>query len=79
MRKKAAQANAQAVPDHPDAAIFSLAEECVAAAKRVDETGAVQPERSALVKARGTNGYVHYTAIVAWQVDEDGHVRHVYA
>ncbi len=41
MRKKAAQANAQAVPDHPDAAIFSLAEECVAAAKRVDETGAV--------------------------------------
>lgn len=47
--------------------------------RATDETGAVQPERDVLVKARGRNGYFHYHAIVAWDVDEDGAVRHVYA
>jgi sulfane dehydrogenase subunit SoxC len=44
-----------------------------------DETGYVQPERAALVAARGCNGYFHYNAIVAWAVDADGEVTHVYA
>ncbi len=44
-----------------------------------DETGYVQPERSVLVQQRGSNGYFHYNAIVAWAVDADGDVRHVYA
>ncbi len=47
--------------------------------RATDETGYVQPERAALVKARGENGYFHYNAIVAWAIDEDGAVTHVYA
>ena len=47
--------------------------------RATDETGYVQPERSVLVQQRGGNGYFHYNAIVAWAVDADGDVRHVYA
>lgn len=47
--------------------------------RATDETGDVQPERSALVAQRGTNGYFHYNAIVSWAIDEEGAVRHVYA
>lgn len=47
--------------------------------RAIDETGAVQPERAALVAQRGLNGYFHYNAIVSWAVDEDGAVTHVYA
>lgn len=47
--------------------------------RATDETGTVQPEREVLVKERGRNGYFHYHAIVAWEVDEDGAIRHVYA
>lgn len=47
--------------------------------RATDETGAVQPERDALVAERGRNGYFHYNAIVAWGIDEDGTVSHVYA
>ncbi len=47
--------------------------------RATDETGYVQPEREALVAERGRHGYFHYNAIVAWAVDEDGAVRHVYA
>ena len=47
--------------------------------RATDETGYVQPERAALVKERGSNGYFHYNAIVAWAIDEDGAVTHVYA
>lgn len=47
--------------------------------RAIDETGAVQPERAALVAQRGLNGYFHYNAIVSWAVDEDGAVAHVYA
>jgi sulfane dehydrogenase subunit SoxC len=43
-----------------------------------DETGYVQPERSALISERGRNGYFHYNAIVSWAVAEDGAVSHVY-
>ncbi len=47
--------------------------------RTTDETGYVQPERKLLVQQRGSNGYFHYNAIVAWEVDEEGDVRHVYA
>jgi len=47
--------------------------------RAIDETGAMQPERAALVAQRGLNGYFHYNAIVSWAVDEDGAVTHVYA
>ncbi len=47
--------------------------------RATDETGYVQPERDALVKERGRNGYFHYNAIVAWAIDEDGAISHVYA
>jgi sulfane dehydrogenase subunit SoxC len=47
--------------------------------RATDETGYVQPERDVLVKERGREGYFHYNAIVAWAVDEDGAIRHVYA
>ncbi|MBC7945158.1 MAG: sulfite dehydrogenase [Burkholderiales bacterium] len=47
--------------------------------RAADDTGYVQPERNALVAERGRHGYFHYNAIVAWEVDEDGVVSHVYA
>ncbi len=47
--------------------------------RAVDETGYVQPEREVLIAERGRRGYFHYNAIVAWAVDEDGAVSHVYA
>jgi sulfane dehydrogenase subunit SoxC len=47
--------------------------------RATDETGYVQPERSALIAERGRRGYFHYNAIVCWQVDEDGEVSHVYS
>jgi len=47
--------------------------------RAIDETGYVQPERDKLVAERGRDGYFHYNAIVAWSIDEEGKVRHVYA
>jgi sulfane dehydrogenase subunit SoxC len=47
--------------------------------RATDESGYVQPERRTLLQQRGNNGYFHYNAIVAWEVDDDGDVRHVYA
>jgi sulfane dehydrogenase subunit SoxC len=44
-----------------------------------DETGYVQPERAVLVAERGRHGYFHYNAVVAWSVDAEGKVSHVYA
>lgn len=46
--------------------------------RAIDETGYVQPERAQLVAERGRNGYFHYNAIAAWQVEEDGEVIHAY-
>jgi sulfane dehydrogenase subunit SoxC len=43
--------------------------------RAVDETGAVQPTREALIAARGTNTYYHYNGIHAWQVAADGAVH----
>lgn len=53
--------------------------DAVLKSRATDETGYVQPERDVLVAERGRHGYYHYNAIVAWAVDADGTVRHVYA
>ena len=47
--------------------------------RAIDETGAVQPTRDALVSAHGTNAIFHYNAIQAWQVETTGEVKNVYA
>jgi sulfane dehydrogenase subunit SoxC len=39
-----------------------------------DDTGYVQPSRSALVAVRGTNSVYHYNAIQSWTVSPDGQV-----
>jgi len=46
--------------------------------RALDESGAWQPDRAALIAERGRHGYFHYHAIVSWQVEEDGTVRSVY-
>ena len=46
--------------------------------RALDESGAWQPERAALLAEHGRHGYFHYHAIVSWQVEEDGTVRSVY-
>ena len=43
-----------------------------------DDSGYRQPEREELIARRGRHGFFHYNAIVAWQVDSDGEVKHVY-
>jgi sulfane dehydrogenase subunit SoxC len=47
--------------------------------RATDETGYVQPERSFLLGARGRHGYYHYNAIIAFAVDPDGNLTHVFA
>lgn len=47
--------------------------------RATDETGYVQPERGKLIAERGRNGYFHYNAQVAWAVDAEGGLSHVYA
>ena len=47
--------------------------------RAVDDSGALQPTRAALVAERGRAGYFHYNAIVSWQVSADGELSHVYA
>lgn len=46
--------------------------------RATDESGYVQPEREQLVAKHGRHGFFHYNAIVSWEVDEDGLLRHVY-
>jgi sulfane dehydrogenase subunit SoxC len=45
----------------------------------IDETGAVQPTRDALIRERGLNYYYHYNGIFPWSVAEDGSVSHAAA
>ena len=40
--------------------------------RAVDETGAVQPTRAALVAQRGVNSEYHFNGIAAWQLDAAG-------
>ena len=47
--------------------------------RAIDETGAVQPTRRALLDERGTQFRYHYHAIQSWGVTASGEVRNVYA
>ena len=47
--------------------------------RAVDETGAVQPSRPALMTARGAQFRYHYNAIQSWNVAAAGEVSNVYA
>jgi len=47
--------------------------------RAVDETGAVQPTRSALLAERGTQANYHYHAIQSWRIDESNEVKNVFA
>jgi sulfane dehydrogenase subunit SoxC len=46
--------------------------------RSVDETGAVQPTRDALVGKRGAAYRYHYHALQSWAVSAGGEVRNVY-
>ena len=45
----------------------------------LDETGYVQPTRTALVAVRGVNSLYHYNAIQSWKIAADGQVSNVHA
>ena len=47
--------------------------------RATDSVGAQQPDRDALIAAKGSNVYYHYNAICAWAVDDAGTISHVYA
>ena len=53
--------------------------EGVILSRAVDETGAVQPTRDAIIAAKGRKFAYHYNGIQAWKVDRDGQVTNVYA
>ena len=46
--------------------------------RAMDERGREQPTRAELISKHGEHQYYHYHAIVSWEVDTDGGVRHVY-
>jgi sulfane dehydrogenase subunit SoxC len=46
--------------------------------RAIDETGAVQPTRAALLADRGPNYRYHYHAIQSWRVTNDGEIGNVY-
>ena len=46
--------------------------------RAVDDSGAVQPTRAALIAERGTNYRYHYNAIQSWKVSEAGEIGNVY-
>ena len=54
-------------------------DESVIMSRAVDETGAVQPTRDAIIAAKGRKFAYHYNGIQAWKVDRDGQVTNVYA
>lgn len=47
--------------------------------RAIDDAGAVQPTRDALIGERGRNYRYHYHAIQSWQVSSKGEVANVYA
>ena len=47
--------------------------------RAIDETGAVQPSRAALMAARGAQFRYHYNAVQSWSVAAAGDVSNVYA
>ena len=53
--------------------------ETVILSRAVDETGAVQPTREAIIAAKGRKFAYHYNGIQAWGIDSEGQVSNVYA
>ena len=49
---------------------------CELRSRATDDTGYVQPDREALVEARGLNSGYHYNGVQAWRVAADGTVSH---
>ena len=47
--------------------------------RAVDETGAAQPTREAIIAAKGRKFAYHYNGIQAWGIDGEGQVSNVYA
>ena len=47
--------------------------------RATDDTGMVQPTRTAFGEERGFRGAFHYNAIASWRVDEKGELANVYA
>ncbi len=47
--------------------------------RAIDETGYVQPTRTAQRAERGAKAIYHSNVITSWQVDESGELKHVYA
>jgi sulfane dehydrogenase subunit SoxC len=47
--------------------------------RAVDETGAVQPTRDAVMAGRGSGQFYHYNAVQAWRIDPEGGISNVYA
>ncbi len=54
-------------------------EYAVLQSRATDETGAIQPSRSALIEQRGNHSFFHYNAIISWEITESGDINHVYA
>lgn len=54
-------------------------EPCVLMSRAVDSAGRVQPTRQALIEEMGVNVYYHFNAILAWEVLDNGTLRHVYS
>ncbi|MDF0672931.1 MAG: sulfite dehydrogenase [Nitrospira sp.] len=52
-------------------------DETIIQSRCTDETGYVQPTRTALVASRGTNSFYHYNAIHSWKIDQQGNVTNV--
>lgn len=51
--------------------------EATLASRCIDETGDVQPSRSALIAARGTQSSYHNNAIQGWHIGRDGRAENV--
>ena len=51
--------------------------EATLASRCIDETGDVQPSRSALIAARGTQSNYHNNAIQGWYIGRDGRAENV--
>ncbi len=54
-------------------------EPAILQSRAYDSAGNVQPSREKQLAERGRWGYFHFSAIVSWEVDEEGFVSHVYA
>jgi len=47
--------------------------------RAIDETGAIQPTRDALIAEKGMNFAYHYNGIQAWSISADSQVANIYA